>query len=85
MLHSSFLFFILGTLIGNTDTRWYLNLTDSIYRFSLIRVLMNDLKRIHGHDERISTNNYIELVNFYIHLMKNSDELEKAKHLHTDL
>lgn len=77
--------FFPGTLIANTDTKWYLNLTDSIYRFAVTRVTLSDLKRIHGIDERIGVKNYMELVNFFVHLIKNSDEAIQPKHIHTDL
>ncbi|XP_035226139.1 N-fatty-acyl-amino acid synthase/hydrolase PM20D1-like isoform X2 [Stegodyphus dumicola] len=74
------------TLIANTDTRWYLNLTNSIYRFSLVRMLPSGISRFHGHNERISIKNYLELVNFFLHLIKNSDGADSVtKHTHEDL
>ncbi|KFM71554.1 putative carboxypeptidase PM20D1, partial [Stegodyphus mimosarum] len=66
------------TLIANTDTRWYLNLTNSIYRFSLVRMLPSGISRFHGHNERISIKNYLELVNFFLHLIKNSDAADSV-------
>ncbi|CAL1262205.1 unnamed protein product [Larinioides sclopetarius] len=73
-------------LIANTDTRWYLDLSKSIYRFSLVRMNLNETGRVHGNNEKIAVKNYIDIVNFYLHLIKNSDELEVVmKHSHSEL
>ncbi|XP_013779433.1 N-fatty-acyl-amino acid synthase/hydrolase PM20D1-like [Limulus polyphemus] len=72
-------------LIANTDTRWYLSLSKVIYRFSPINILPKDLSLIHGNNERISINNYEQVVNFYYHMMINSDEEKlEDKHEHGD-
>nr|XP_033774720.1 N-fatty-acyl-amino acid synthase/hydrolase PM20D1 isoform X3 [Geotrypetes seraphini] len=74
-----------GVCIGNTDSRHYLNLTKNIYRFSPIWLKAEDLSRIHGLNERISLEMYERGVQFYLHLIQNSDtpELPKAhKSLH---
>ncbi|KAI2797393.1 hypothetical protein RDWZM_000226 [Blomia tropicalis] len=64
-----------GIFLATTDTRWYLKFTKSVYRFSP-SVMMNkeDMKRFHGHNERISVDNYLKTVNFYHHIMMNSDK-----------
>ncbi|GBN12129.1 N-fatty-acyl-amino acid synthase/hydrolase PM20D1 [Araneus ventricosus] len=73
-------------LIANTDTRWYLGLSESIYRFSLVRMNMNETGRFHGNNEKIAVKNYIDVVNFFLHLIKNSDEPEVVmKHSHSEL
>lgn len=33
-----------------------------------------DLKRFHGNNERISVQNYEQVINFYYHLLVNADE-----------
>ncbi|XP_042908685.1 N-fatty-acyl-amino acid synthase/hydrolase PM20D1 isoform X1 [Parasteatoda tepidariorum] len=74
------------TLIANTDSRWYLNLTRNVYRFSLIRMKPSELDRFHGHNERISVENYEKVVNFFLHLIKNSDDKPSSgKHSHNEL
>lgn len=60
--------------LAATDSKWYKNLTDSIYRFSAIAVELEEMKCFHGHDERLSLNNYENLLNFYHHLILNSDK-----------
>ncbi len=37
-----------------------------------MRLGPDDLKRIHGTDERISVKNYAEIIRFYIQLLKNT-------------
>ena len=66
-----------GVFVATTDTRWYLKFTKAVYRFSP-SIMMNeaDTKRFHGHNERISTDNYLKTVNFYHHVMLNSDKKE---------
>lgn len=65
-----------STFLAASDSRWYTNLTDSIYKFSAIAVYLDEMKRFHGHDERISLENYENLINFYHHLILNSDSAE---------
>lgn len=62
-----------STFLASSDSKWYTNLTDSIYKFSAIAVPMEEMNRFHGHDERISLENYENLINFFDHLMMNSD------------
>ena len=62
-----------GTLIANTDTKHYLDLTDKIYRFSPAFITKNDTKRFHGFNERISVKNFVQVVEFYHRVMKNAD------------
>lgn len=62
-----------STFLAASDSKWYVNLTDSIYKFSAIAVPLEEMKRFHGHDERISLENYENLINFYHHLIKNSE------------
>lgn len=67
-----------GVLIATTDTRWYLSMTKAVYRFSPSVLTENDMSRFHGNNERISVDNYMKTVNFYHHIMLNSDESELA-------
>lgn len=65
-----------STFLASSDSKWYVNLTDSIYKFSAIAVPMGEMNRFHGHDERISLENYENLINFYHHLIQNSDAIK---------
>lgn len=63
-----------SVFLAASDSRWYTRLTDSIYKFSAITITLQETKLFHGHDERISVKNYEKLINFYHHLMLNSNE-----------
>ncbi|KAM5179954.1 N-fatty-acyl-amino acid synthase/hydrolase PM20D1 [Mantella aurantiaca] len=65
-----------GVCIGNTDSRHFVNLTDSIYRFSPFLLKPEDLGRIHGLNERISVESLKQLVQFYYQLIQNADSDE---------
>ena len=57
-------------ITAGTDARHYQGLTRNVYRFLPIRLGPDDLKRIHGSDERIGLKNYAETVRFYHHLIR---------------
>lgn len=59
-------------MIGATDARHYATLTDNVYRFMPLRADESDLDRVHGTDERISIDNYHEIIVFYMRLIENS-------------
>jgi len=56
-----------------TDARSYSGLSDSVYRFSPIRLHKDrgDTRRFHGTNERVSVENYAEAVRFYAQLITN--------------
>lgn len=68
--------------MAGTDTKHFLKLSKNIYRFAPSVLEMEDLKRIHGANERISLQNYEEVPNFYYHLMINSDVESLASDTH---
>ena len=59
-------------VLGGTDSKHYVKLTNNIYRFSPLRIRPEDIERIHGINERISIKNYAGCVKFYFYLIKNS-------------
>jgi len=63
-----------GMSVGATDARAYTGLSDSIYRFSPLRLHKDshDTGRIHGTNERVSVANYAEAVQFYGQLITNA-------------
>jgi len=63
-----------GLMIGNTDTRHYSHLTANIYRFAPTFMYPDDVPRFHGLNERISTDNYEKAMNFFYHILVNSDK-----------
>jgi carboxypeptidase PM20D1 len=61
-----------GLMIAATDSRHFAILSDAIYRFSPVRARSEDLPRFHGTNERISIANYVEMVQFYHQLLRNT-------------
>ncbi len=59
-------------VLAATDSRHYVEVSKNIYRFIPIRMMQEDTKRIHGIDERISVEDYKNVVRFYHQLLKNS-------------
>jgi len=59
-------------VLGGTDARYFHALSDSVYRFGPLRLEADDLKRAHGTDERIATDDYVESIRFYVRLLENA-------------
>jgi carboxypeptidase PM20D1 len=55
-----------------SDSRWFDGIAHNVYKFSPMRAKADDLKRFHGTNERISIDNYVELIQFYHQLITNS-------------
>jgi carboxypeptidase PM20D1 len=60
-----------GLSMVATDSRYYAPIASDIYRFLPLRVTNDDLKRIHGKDERIGVKTYADLIGFLAHLIEN--------------
>ncbi|MBU7016029.1 MAG: M20 family peptidase [Theionarchaea archaeon] len=57
---------------GATDSRHYAVLTKNVFKFVPVVAYSEDLKRVHGVNERISLKNYEQCVMFYNQLIRNS-------------
>ncbi|MEE2901414.1 MAG: M20 family peptidase [Myxococcota bacterium] len=62
-------------VLGATDSRYFTDLSPNVYRFLFNRLEKDDLKLIHGIDERISIENYRETIQFYFQLIINSSAI----------
>ena len=51
--------------VAATDSRHYAGIAENIYKFTPIRLNDQEMSRIHGTDERISLQNYANLVRFH--------------------
>jgi carboxypeptidase PM20D1 len=60
-------------VLGGTDERHYDEISDSLYRFAPLRTAQEDQERAHGTNERVSLDNYQELIKFYTQMVKNSE------------
>ena len=61
--------------IGGTDTKHLARIADSSFRFLPMRLHPEDVSRIHGSDERVSVENYAEIIRFYIQLLQNTTRI----------
>jgi carboxypeptidase PM20D1 len=59
-----------GLVLGATDSRHYASLTANIYRFTPLVVGPSDLDRVHGTNERLSLQNYQQVIQFYAELIQ---------------
>jgi Gly-Xaa carboxypeptidase len=58
-------------MTGNTDTKYYWNLTENIYRFSAVRE--GGRANAHTVDERMGMKEHVEGVKFYAQMILNGD------------
>ena len=62
-------------VLGGTDSRYFSRLSRDIYRFMPIKLKVEDVSMIHGLNEKISTQSYLSMVQFYVQLVSNIDAL----------
>ncbi|MEQ9195694.1 MAG: M20 family peptidase [Parvibaculum sp.] len=65
-------------VVGGTDSRHYLPITDNVFRFIPIRMAPEDMARFHGTNERVSVENMGEAVAFYVRLFETLKESDAA-------
>src|SRR5213080_415261 len=59
-------------VVGATDSRHYARLTPNVMRFVGATIGKDDLRRVHGTDERVGVRAYADAVRIYIQLLKNA-------------
>ena len=59
-----------GLVGGGTDARYFYDISEDVYRFYPIRIGPDSMKRFHGIDEKISKENYREIIQFTYHLIR---------------
>jgi carboxypeptidase PM20D1 len=65
--------------IAMSDTRHYADLAGDVYRFRPIHVGPDDVKRFHGVNERLSVENFQQMVTFYYRLMVNAAQTDMSQ------
>lgn len=60
-----------GLVGGGTDARNFYQISDEVYRFYPMRINSESMTRFHGIDEKISKENYKEIIEFSYYLIKN--------------
>ena len=61
-------------MVGGTDSRFYYEISDNVYRFAPFHLNDGNVNSIHGINERISKNDFESAIQFYAQLIKNSSE-----------
>ena len=61
-------------LMGGTDSRHYKSIAKNIYRFSPIDIQVAELPSIHGINESIRVQNYLDMVRFYHRFIGNLNQ-----------
>jgi carboxypeptidase PM20D1 len=61
-----------GLMVATTDSRHYAGIADNVFRFAPVRATSEDLKRFHGTNERLSIENYGDMIRFYRRLLENA-------------
>ena len=59
-------------VLGGTDSKHYRDVAEQSFRFVPLRLAPEDLKRVHGTDERISIDGYADVVRFFVQLLRNA-------------
>ena len=59
-----------GLIGGGTDARYFYEVSDDVYRFYPIRLGPESMSMLHGIDEKISKENYREIIEFTYHLIR---------------
>ena len=62
-------------VLGATDSRYYTEVSEQVFKFLPTRMKREDLKREHGTNERVGVKNYGEIVKFFTLLIRNSDKM----------
>ena len=64
-------------MVATSDSRHYTSLANRVYRFLPFRLDNDELKRLHGRDERISLRMYQEAIQFYANLIILSSDTQE--------
>ena len=62
-------------VLPGTDSRHFTGLSTNVYRFLPTRFEEEDMRRIHGTNERVGTSSYLDSVRFFHRLITNFDEM----------
>ncbi len=58
-----------GLMVAATDSQHFGPISEHIFKFSPVRANPEDLKRFHGTNERLASNNYADAIRFYHRLV----------------
>jgi carboxypeptidase PM20D1 len=61
-------------LQGGTDAKYFYALSENVYRFLMFRATPESLNRVHGIDEQVPVEEFLQAIRFYYHLIRQSME-----------
>ncbi|WP_421382330.1 M20 family peptidase [Bacillus salacetis] len=61
-------------MFAGSDAKHYDSVSDNTYRFLPVQITSEDLNRMHGTNEHISAENYINAIKFYVEIIKVSNQ-----------
>ena len=61
-------------VVGATDSRYYYELSDQVYRFTPIKINEKNISSLHGINERIPVVDFENAIRFYVRLIENSSK-----------
>lgn len=59
-------------VVGGTDSRHYVRLTPNVLRFAGFTIGKDDVRRLHGTNERVGVQDYVTAVRLYVQLLRNA-------------
>ncbi len=57
---------------GGTDAKYFYSVSPNVYRFMFLKASPDTIGYIHGIDEHVATESYLEAIRFYYHLIRQS-------------
>jgi carboxypeptidase PM20D1 len=57
-------------MIGATDSKHFTDISESLIRCLPVRMTKDQLRSVHGVNEKIGINDYMEMISFYKTLIK---------------
>jgi len=55
---------------GGTDATNFYRVSDNVYRFLMVRINDETMRYVHGIDERVPVEDYLQAIRFYYHVMR---------------
>lgn len=59
-----------GLVMGGTDTKHFVSITENSYRFNPLRFESEDIRRVHGVNERVKVADYENAIRFYVRMLE---------------
>jgi carboxypeptidase PM20D1 len=61
-------------MFAGSDAKHYDSISENTYRFLPVQLTSEDLNRMHGTDEHIGIDNYLNAIRFYMEIIRESDQ-----------